>query len=144
MDIHLIRSKEELEGTCYFEFLPGKYESSRIWSDVSVYLDEESMGLLEPSIEKIKKEYDHFSFIDICKSDWLKILDEFKKIEINIENGNPEYIRRNCAFIFKSTESDFFSQTELNSQKLKILIQDLSDWIKCTLKLDESIAILGI
>ncbi|MEH1940550.1 MAG: hypothetical protein V7L01_10080 [Nostoc sp.] len=44
--IRLIRSLSELDGTCYFEILPGRYEGN-CWNQNSVFITEEVFGYFE-------------------------------------------------------------------------------------------------
>jgi hypothetical protein len=59
--IHLIRDKRQLEGTAYFEFLPGRYTGQH-WNEKSVYLDEEVLGLIEKPFMDSLPSYDHYAF----------------------------------------------------------------------------------
>lgn len=70
-----------MRGTCYFEFLPGKYKRE-CWQKNSVFLDEQIFELIEDIFKKRIKEYDHFSFVEINKEDWGKIMLDLKKMEI--------------------------------------------------------------
>ena len=62
--IRLSRDKSLLEGTAYFEFLPGHYVKEH-WNDSSVFLDEEIMCLIERPFMDALPDYDHYSFFDV-------------------------------------------------------------------------------
>lgn len=76
-EIKLIKNKNELEGTCYFEFLPGKY-NNQCWQDDSVYLDEETFCLIAHIFEKNLLEYDYYSFMEIEKDQWPLIINDLE------------------------------------------------------------------
>jgi hypothetical protein len=62
MEFKLIKNKSELKGTCYFEFLPGKYKN-KCWNDNSVFISENALCVIEDLLIKSNKNYDHCSFV---------------------------------------------------------------------------------
>ena len=78
----LIQSLSELHGTCYFEFLPGKY-----WNQNSVFLTEEVFGYLEPVFKRHEPEFDHYAFIKIPKGMWILIISDFCRLIESLEQA---------------------------------------------------------
>lgn len=64
--IRLIRDLSELQGTYYFEILPGKYQD-KCWNQNSVFMTEEVFGYLEPIFERRAPNFDHYAFVEIVK-----------------------------------------------------------------------------
>jgi len=62
--LHLIRDKSELDGTCYFEFFPGVYPGE-CWNETSVYLCFSTLNMIEKVFETHVEEYDPYKFIEI-------------------------------------------------------------------------------
>jgi hypothetical protein len=142
--LKLITSKKELEGTCYIELLPGKFDNSRFWSEESVFLEEEPIGFIEPIIIKHFSEYDHFGFQDIAFEEWHLIIKDLELLQAETAKYNKDYIKNTCGFMFNSSEHDFFSDFRGNCDLLNQLLLDLISWLKKTLDEYNQIAILGI
>src|SRR5262245_28844859 len=84
--IRLIEQKSELRGTCYIEFLPGKY-AGRCWNDGSVFLDEEVFGLIEPKIIAQVPEFDHYAFIEIQGEVWNQIIRDLRDLSERLKSA---------------------------------------------------------
>ena len=126
MDIKILRDKNELEGTCYMEVLPGKYDG-KCWSDTSIFFDEDVFGLLEPIIERHAKGYDHFSFIEINKNAWLKIISDLERLlDLLKPETSSEELRQHLGFLFKNTEIEFFENFDQNKKKRLSYFKSLS------------------
>ncbi len=52
------------EGSCYIEFLPGKYKG-KCWNKESIYMNEEDFGFVLKCIEEGFPQYDYYSFNEI-------------------------------------------------------------------------------
>ncbi len=74
----LIHNIDELEETCYFEFLPGKYKN-KCWNKESIYLEEDSIALFEHKLEEINPYFDHFEFTDFSLDQIRALIREGKK-----------------------------------------------------------------
>ena len=74
----LITDKNELESTCYFEFLPGQYKD-KCWNDNSVFLSEESIAIFEDILLDIDPSYDHYAFMEWNSDKIKKLLEEKEK-----------------------------------------------------------------
>lgn len=112
--IKIITDKNELEGTCYFEIMPGKYKGS-CWQDGSIFFDEEVFSLIEPAFERHVPNYDHYAFTDISKEQWNKILNDLASQK------------------FDSKRED-----------TKKLIDELTGWVRRQLEREDYLAVLGL
>ena len=139
MDYKLYRNKNELNGTCYFEFLPGKYQN-KCWNDNSVFLSEDSVYLFEDLLKKVNNKYDHYAFIGYNKNQISMLINELSKRLYEIENiNNYELVG---TFFRKEYYSELNENLRRNKNEIKIMLQDLIDWLK-TININE-ITILGI
>ena len=71
--IQLICEKGKLEGTAYFELLPGRYKN-KCWNEESVFLEEENFGFIEHIIEEWVEKYGHYSFVEVNAQRWEEIV----------------------------------------------------------------------
>ena len=58
--IELIQSTAALEGTAYFEFLPGPYHGDH-WGEASVFVQEQVFCLIESALQRHHPGFDHYS-----------------------------------------------------------------------------------
>src|SRR2546430_17207732 len=79
-EIRVIRGTADLQGTCYFEFLPGEYKG-KCWNDDSVFLHEETFGLIEQTIARNEPRFDNWSFVDIRRPGWERIIHDLENLE---------------------------------------------------------------
>jgi len=84
--VRLIRDKTELQGTCYFEFLPGPYRK-KCWNEGAVFLAEDVFRLFEPIIARHEPRFDHYSFVGILRPTWERILPEFDLLAAASDRG---------------------------------------------------------
>lgn len=139
----IIYNLEELEGSCYIEVLPGKYNGES-WNQGSIFFEEEDFGFLETAIKKEFESYDHYAFNVIPKEVWEKIILRFQTIMILSNEVPREEIRNHIGFIFQSSESDFTANLEENMNDLIAMIKNFISWIKARLEDHSFISILGI
>ena len=150
MEIKLITKLEELEGTCYFEFLPEKYDN-KCWNSNSVFIDEEVFYFIEKIFEKYVDDYDHYSFMEINQNISNKIIDELMKFSNRLKTISnykeiPEYNYFFDDGYFNSEYYENYFKNNWNSMKNDIikLILDVSNWIKYNINKTNIISILGI
>ena len=142
--IRLIRDKSELEGTAYFEFLPGRY-SEKHWNDNSVFLEEEVMCMIERPFMDNVKEYDHYSFIDVARDRWQPVLAGLADLkEKLVEAREIEDVRDLFCCIWPDTLDEFSDDFDGNRKKLIDLIDEFCAWAKQTLREHDAIAVLGM
>ncbi len=112
--IKIITDKNELEGTCYFEILPGKYKG-QCWKDCSIFLDEEVFSLIEPAFERHVPNYDHYAFTDVSKEQWNMILNDLISQKLDSKREDT-----------------------------KKLIDELTVWVRSQLENEDYLAVLGL
>lgn len=120
--IKIITDKKELEGTCYFEIMLGKYKGS-CWKDGSIFLDEEVFNLIESAFERHAPNYDHYVFTDISKEQWDKILNDLEST---------------------TTLDNFAQESDLKREDIKKLIEELTVWVRQQLEREDCLAVLGL
>lgn len=119
MKIRLINQVSQLDGTQYFEFLPGPYKG-RCFTDDSVFIEEDVFGIIEPIFQELVPKYQRNAFNKVLKEDWAKIVAEMQQQRVNIAN---------------SPNSD---------AELLAMIDQFTSWVIKTLGTYEEISILGI
>jgi hypothetical protein len=140
----LIQDVSELNGTCYIEFQRGRYKGS-CWLKTSVFLEEESYGLLEPTIRRSVDGYDYYSFMDVPSERWKKILAdldvvyEFVRSARSFKDAAPH-----VGFMFAETQRRFEADFERCRQETKHLIQDFNQWVRLAISEVDVVSILGI
>jgi hypothetical protein len=142
--IEIIRDKASLEGTCYFELLPGKY-SGKCWNDNSVFLTEEIWGFIEPVVRRIESRYDHYAFLDVPRSTWLAIVAELRRLSEQVRAAStPEALPSDLGYFWRETKHDLATDFATNREALTSLFTDVSDWLEEQFREHEFVAILGI
>ncbi len=143
-EIQLIRDKSSLEGTAYFEFLPGRY-ANKHWNDGSVFMDEEIMCLIERPFMDALPDYDHYAFCDVSRARWgevIRHLDAFRD-KLSAAQGPGDVTREFCR-VWAGTKESFTRDFENNRKKLIDLIVEFTAWVQEVLGEHESIAVLGM
>ena len=143
-EIRLICDKSLLEGTAYFEFLPGHYANEH-WNDSSVFLDEEIMCLIERPFMDALPDYDHYSFFDVGLAQWQNILnnlDNFRN-KLSAAKDIHDVVDQFCC-IWSDTEKSFADDFYINRKSLMNLITEFNSWVNRTLEKHDTIAVLGM
>jgi hypothetical protein len=139
-----ILSKSELEGTGYFEFIPGKYDN-QCWLDDSIYIDEKIFGLIESIFSKNVPNYNHSAFTNVHKKTWESILSELQNIQTVVSTSTSvEDLGGSLGFPIDNDKALFQEAFSDNKLALIQLLNEFSAWIEQTLTVQDYIAILGI
>jgi hypothetical protein len=125
--IRLIRDLAELSGTCYFEFLPGKYRG-KCWNTQSVFLAEDVFGWFEPIIARHEPKFDHYAFVEIRRPTWELILAELDQV------ASPS-----AGLQLAAPTAGVVCRTEVAE-----LAAELASWLREQLAHFESVSVLGI
>lgn len=140
----IIRSKEELEGSCYIEVLPGEYVGE-CWSEKSIFFTGEVFGFIEKSIKKEFPEYDHYAFNEIHRENWFKILSRLDRLINYIdEDVTIDQLKIHVYFVFADNEQEFQKDFDNNIVKIREIAEEFQAWIKEQLETNEYISVLGI
>jgi len=143
-DIRLIRSPAELEGTCYFEFLPGQY-CKKCWNEGSVFFAEEVFDLIEPIFERHIPGFDHYAFVEVSRDQCSLIINELETFRDRLANVNGvaelgTLVRLTAAFATRDLESAFL-ETRRSIQKM---VADLAAWLREESAHHNKISVLGM
>jgi hypothetical protein len=142
--IRLIRDKAELQGTCYFELLPGEY-GGQCWNDGSVFIAEEAFGLVEPIIARHEPRFDHHAFVDIPRPTWERIISDLERLAERAET--PTHVgdlRGEVGFVFTTTEGEFARSFRTNADAFARLVREMVGWVRENLQKQVCVSILGI
>ena len=142
--IELIDDLSKLEGTLYFEFLPGVYIDKH-WNEQSVFIDDLAICYIEPILIKHINNYNHYNFMSADKYAWQQIIIDlnFQKETLRTAQNFDEYTS-NLSFSFLDNENHFAKDFENSKITLSKMIDDLVRWLRKTLKHNNQISILGI
>jgi hypothetical protein len=142
--IRLIRDKGELQGTCYFELLPGEYKG-QCWNDGSVFLAEDVFGLVVPIVTRHEPRFDYYSFVGIRRPAWERITADLERLAERAKAAaGVGDLRGEVGFIFSPTEAEFAQDFRANADALTRLARELADWVREQLREYECVSILGI
>ncbi len=142
--IEIIKTKAELEGTCYIELAPGKYQGKH-WESTSLFFDEEIFGLIEPIFEKHVPNYDHYSMNDADSTAWVKIIYDLNSLVSSLDSASEfSEILGKVGFIFSGTRDSFQTEFLVKKHELQQLVIELTGWAEEKIGTHGSIAILGI
>lgn len=142
--IELIKDVNKLEGTCYFELLPGTFKE-KCWNEESVYLIEEDWDYLRPIVEKHIDSYNHYSFMSVDKISWFGIINDLNQLKLNLKTANSlNELSGQIGFFFRDSEKNFENNFTQSKIELTKMIDDLVLWLQETLKHHNKIAVLGI
>jgi hypothetical protein len=133
-----------LEGTAYFEFLPGRY-NEKCWRDSSVFLDEEAFGFIEPAFVRLLPDYDHYSYVAIQRPRWSPILAELDRLT-RLLNSDPSDLQlaENLGFFSRVTQENFFGDRTRNVGDVRAMIASLAAWLRETLRTYDCVSLLGL
>jgi hypothetical protein len=142
--IRIITNKDELEGTCYIEILPGPY-ANQCWNEGSLFFDEEVFKYIEPIIELYVAKYDHYAFTEIERDQCYLIAADLCLLAEKANNAASVFeLKNQIGFLFKYACEQFFSDFEANKYALAKLAIHLSNWIKTKVDEHGCVTILGI
>ncbi len=143
-EIQLIRNPSSLEGTAYFEFLPGRF-ASKHWNCGSVYLDEEIMCLIERPFMDALPDYDHYAFCDVSRDRWQAVIHHLDALRDRLSAAQcASDVTHEFCCVWPGTKETFAKDFDRNRKRLIDLIAELTHWVQDTLREHESIAVLGM
>jgi hypothetical protein len=143
IELRLIKDTNHLEGTCYFEFLPGKYRN-KCWNQGSVFLSEEAYDLLEACFSENIKGYDHYAFMEADQDAIEKIIHCLNKLEKQIEKSISAEGLSNSMKINNYQRSELELNWPESKYRLKAMVEDINHWLQKVIKENEVISILGM
>lgn len=142
--IRLHTSTKDLEGTAYFELLPGPYREE-CWGPNSVFLDEEGFGFIEPIFVKLCPKYDHYAFTEIGRPLWQDILKELDRLAAILDDEpTDEVVSSRLGFFFRDTERKFFEDRTTSVAQLRQMLVQLTSWLRFQLNDQSVISVLGL
>ena len=142
--IRLIRNKAELQGTCYFELLPGEY-GGRCWNDGSVFLAEDVFGLVEPIVTRHEPRFDHYSFVGIPRPTWELIITDLERLAERAETAaDVSDLRGDVGFVFTTTKGEFARSFRTNADALAGLAREIVGWVRENLQKHDCLTIIGM
>lgn len=72
----------ERHGTCYHEYLQGKWDSKTFWAEDSLYLHDDVMcdlDLYSKLFKKAIERFDPYRDIEVTRAEWEKMLETAQK-----------------------------------------------------------------
>src|SRR4051794_827744 len=116
--IRLIKDKTELQGTGYFELLPGEYQG-QCWKAGSVFLAEDVFDLVEPVIARHEPRFDHYAFVAIPRPTWERIIADLERLaELAGSAAGVGNLRGEAGFISSDAEEEFAREFRVNADAL--------------------------
>jgi hypothetical protein len=137
MEYKLFTNKNELDGTCYFEFLPGKYQN-KCWNDNSVFLSEDAVFIFEDLLKKTNESFDHYAFVYYTRNQINmfenELLNRIEEIKENHEITGEHF--------YKNYYKELNESIDEYKEEITKMLGDLIVWLK---SIDENeLTVLGI
>jgi hypothetical protein len=143
-EIRLIRARNELRDTLYFELLPGGY-LGECWNEASAFVAEEAFTLLERLIRWHVPSFDHYAFAEVPREQWLPLLQNLTQFAAELEAaGTFDEVRNELEFMYDLSGTRFAAEFVRNARALARMIRELVEWVGEQLKTYDGVAILGI
>ncbi len=141
--IKAISNKEELEGTCYFEFQVGKFDN-QFWCSESLYIHEYPFHLIQKRIEKYVLNFDYYGVTVVHKNNWQKILNDFQNILPKISQ-TQSYTELNKILTLQDYYEKSYSEKFNEIKKLIYkMIEDIIIWLEANSVKHSLFSILGM
>jgi hypothetical protein len=135
---------QALPDTAFFELLPGPY-TSECWNPGSLFLDEERFGYIEPIVERLVPEYDHYAFIEVTRPTWQRVIHELEELHAFLgDDSSLEALNGRVGFYYSDSEARFLSDLQGNSRRLRDMLLQLITWLNEQLEQHEVVSILGL
>ncbi|KPF67744.1 hypothetical protein IP84_12480 [beta proteobacterium AAP99] len=144
LDIRLITSTKDLDGTQYFELMPGAYRG-RCWNEGSIFIDEEVFGFLEPIFECRVPAFNHYAFSQADSTQCAKLASDLTQLAEQLDAAESmRALRSQLGFVFTTSEARFLQDFLANKVALAALARAVATWIRVCADRDGGIAVLGI
>ena len=141
-DFLLHSDKASLDGTQYFEILPGSYLGEH-WVEGCRFVDEYTFGLFEGVFEKHWQQYDHYGIVQVARPQWEDVLEDLAAFAHSLEAaGNSRVSLPYCQSV--RIRDAFDQDFAANQRHLSALIASLVNWLRPTLAAHEVVSVLGI
>jgi hypothetical protein len=142
--VRLIRDSRELNGSAYYELLPGPY-AGRHWGERSVFLSEDAFNFIGWVIQRHSPDFNPFGPTRIAAATWqgiiadlnrfAKVLGKAKSIaDIKVEWPVP----------FDDLSGRFAAGFAATRTELTRMIDDLTKWLRTQLRDHDSLTLLGL
>jgi len=142
--LRVIEDKSALQGTVFVELLPGRYKGT-FWNNDSIFFDEETFGFFEAIIEHEAPDYDHYSFTEISRPKWLRIVARLRVFAAELRAVESwQSLPTDTRFLFSSTEAKFAENLEAHAHALADASAQLSAWLEQVLAKQDAVTVLGI
>ncbi|MEE3952762.1 hypothetical protein [Peribacillus frigoritolerans] len=142
--IEIIYDASTLEGSCYIEVLPDKY-NGECWNTSSIFFTEDNFGYIMPAFEKCYKKFDYYAFNEIDIETWKLIIMELEEMKQYLsDNPNPQSLKDVLGFPFVYSEEEFMENYDTNLKQLISMITEFQWWINEKSALTKFISVLGM
>ncbi len=142
--LRVIEDKSALQGTAFVELLPGRYKGT-CWNNESIFFDEETFGFFEGIIEREAPDYDHYSFTEISRAKWLRIVARLRVFAAELRAVKSwQSLPTDTRLLFSNTEAKFAANLEAHVRALADASTQLADWLEHVLAEQDAVTVLGI
>jgi hypothetical protein len=126
--------------------VPGPYVRGSM-PDNAIHIAEDAFWFLEPGIQKHVPgyaNYGHYGVTQIPREKWLRILDEWEQLRLELDVAQLNADGPVLHFIRKHTSEEFIRDFERNRAGLSMMIANLDRWIREELENTDQMFIAGI
>ncbi len=139
----LIKNKDVLWHTNYFEFLPGKFIGN-MWNENSVFLDSESVFIFANEFYKVNPNYDPYFSIKFTKEQIKLLIFEIDNIIFKIRNNTYEVDFDTNMLSYLQIKNRKENEIRKYQNEILEMLNELSNWLKETIQNHNEIWIIGL
>ena len=141
--MRLFRDPQRLEGTCYFEFLPGQYEGE-CWKVGSLFISEEDFSFLEPAFEAAIAGFDHYAFMDPTRHEWEQVMFNLTRLKEALDACASRAGADSLPHLREKARKTLLCSWPCSRDELSALVGELVSWLDQQLQSHTTISILGL
>lgn len=141
--IKVIRNKEELYATSFFEFQLGKFKG-KYWAKESLYIDEDPFTLILKILEKSISNIDFYGITIINKDNWRETINVLKNSLPKISQAKNITDLKKIIYLKKYYEDLFLEKFNVMKKLTCKLIESVIIWLEENIIKHQFFTIIGL
>jgi hypothetical protein len=136
----------ELQELNYIEFFPGRLSKGYLNKE-SIYIDDDSYSFIVAAINRGFEEYKPFDFFEIGKNEWYMIINELGTLREIVIRKNNSTLKQYISKFYRDEDVCEWKLKEyinINTLELISLIDELIEWVKLQLGINDYITLIGL
>ncbi len=141
--MQLFRDLEALEGTCYFEFLPGQYKGE-CWKAGSLFISEEDFSFFEPAFEAAISGFDRYAFVEPTRDEWEQAISNLTHLKEALDACASNAGADSLPHLSEEARKKLSCNWPQSRDEFASLVGDLVSWLHQQLQSHVTVSILGL